>query len=538
MDEISKKNGGKVFISNTASAGDRLKTEEKRRGSYREKFRTGKKRISFYSEQKQEIQRAKAQGKRKIYADAVVARQMAHQIVSKQNEDENAAIDAANYELEVVKSTAGSMVQRKKEHLYANKCYEKSANDVREQEKDILDIQGFLKQTQKKQAQREAAEKIRNRSQQKTTIFDRKFQKRIANQAEILSGKIGDFVKEHVTENPEVLLVAAVIGLLILVIVTGMSSCGMMSGGLQNVTIATSFTAEDGAILGVEEDYIALEEELRTKIKETEVTHPDYDEYRYFLAEIGHNPYQLAALLTVLFEDYTREEVQEKLREILNTQYELIYVEVIEERTKEEDGEEITYEYHILEVTLTTRTFDEVILKMHLSADQMERYGILLETYGNKPYLFGGDIYQPEKSGEYGDYEIPPEFLTSEEFANMIREAEKYLGMKYVWGGSSPSTGFDCSGFVSYVLNHCGNGWNVGRQSANGLLGSCSRISEAEAKPGNLIFFQGTYNVSGASHVGIYVGNGMMIHCGNPIQYTSINTAYWKNHFLAYGRIQ
>lgn len=186
-----------------------------------------------------------------------------------------------------------------------------------------------------------------------------------------------------------------------------------------------------------------------------------------------------------------------------------------------------------------TIVMDSVVRNMGLTEDQMSRYELLLETRGNKTYLFEGDPYSNPDPGEYQDYDIPPEALTDTRFANMIREAEKYLGYPYVWGGSSPSTSFDCSGFVSYVINHCGNGWSYGRQTADGLLNNCcTRVSKEDAKPGDLIFFQGTYDTAGASHVGIYVGNGMMIHCGNPIQYTSINTNYWQNHFYTFGRIR
>jgi hypothetical protein len=180
---------------------------------------------------------------------------------------------------------------------------------------------------------------------------------------------------------------------------------------------------------------------------------------------------------------------------------------------------------------------DAVVRGYGLSADDMERYEILLATYGNKAYLFGDDIYSVVDPGDYQDYDVPAEYLTDLEFGRMLHCAEQYLGYPYVWGGSSPSTSFDCSGFVSYVINNCGNGWNVGRKTANGLLGCCTTVSASDAKPGDLIFFQGTYNTSGASHVGIYVGDGMMLHCGNPIQYTSINTAYWQEHFYTYGRI-
>lgn len=204
----------------------------------------------------------------------------------------------------------------------------------------------------------------------------------------------------------------------------------------------------------------------------------------------------------------------------------------------EEYEVEVEYEYYILKVTLTSKTMVEVIEALNLTDDEMARYELLVETLGNKAELFSDDIYAAPNPGEYQDYEIPAEALTNEKFANMINEAEKYLGYPYVWGGSNPSTSFDCSGFVSYVINHCGNGWSVGRQTANGLLNCCTRISKSEAQPGDLIFFEKTYNTSGASHIGIYVGNGMMLHCGSPIQYTSINTSYWQSHFYTFGRIK
>lgn len=271
------------------------------------------------------------------------------------------------------------------------------------------------------------------------------------------------------------------------------------------------------------------------------------DEYRYDLDEINHNPYELAAYLTVKFEDYTRDEVQATLQWLFEQQYELTLTEVVEIRTRttsstdpetgETTTEEEDYEYYILNVKLRNKGLNSVISNSGLSEDDMERYRILLQTRGNRPDIFGNDIYATP-GGEYTDYDIPGEALTDTRFANMIREAEKYLGYPYVWGGSSPSTSFDCSGFVSYVINHCGNGWSVGRLTANGLMGVCDIIPKSSAKPGDLIFFQGTYDTSGASHVGIYVGNGMMIHCGNPISYASIESNYWQQHFYCFGRIR
>lgn len=377
-----------------------------------------------------------------------------------------------------------------------------------------------------------------------------------AKGAKNLTQKITDFCVSHKTA----LLWVLAIGLLFMVISGMFSACSTMFQGGTQVVLGTSFTAEDEDILGVDEDYTALENDLRSQVDNIESTHPGYDEYRYALDEIGHNPYELAAYLTVVFEDYTREEVQATLQQLFEQQYELILEEEVEIRTRtetrtgtrthtdpetgetwEEEYEyevEVEYEYYILNVTLRNYGLGSVIRSSGLSADQLERYEVLLETLGNRSYLFGEDVSSaPGGGGEYTDYDIPGEALTDTAFANMIREAEKYLDYPYVWGGSSPSTSFDCSGFVSWVINNCGNGWSVGRQTANGLKNLCDIIPPSEAKPGDLIFFQGTYNTSGASHVGIYVGNGMMIHCGDPISYASIQTNYWQQHFYCFGRI-
>ena len=346
-----------------------------------------------------------------------------------------------------------------------------------------------------------------------------------------------------------------VLVLLVVMIMGAFSSCSAMLQGGTGSVLGTSFTAADEDITGANADYQALEAALQQQIANMESTHPGYDEYRYQLDEINHNPYELTAYLTVLFEDYTRAEVQDALRALFERQYTLTLEEEVETRTRtethtrtvtdpetgdtsEEEYEvEVEYDYYILNVTLKNNGLGAAIAASGLTEDQQERYEILLQTKGNRPYLFGDDIYA-NSSGEYLDYDIPGEALTDEKFANMIREAEKYLGMSYVWGGSTPSTGFDCSGFVCWVINNSGNGWNVGRTTANGLMSSCDIIRASEAQPGDLIFFQGTYDTAGASHVGIYVGNGMMIHCGNPISYASIETNYWQSHFYCYGRIR
>lgn len=371
-----------------------------------------------------------------------------------------------------------------------------------------------------------------------------------------ITEKAFQFVQSH----SHIIIGIAAVGLLVLVIAGSVSSCSVLINGGGNVVLGTSYTAEDEDLKGVETDYTRLEDKLRKQIDRIETDHPGYDEYRYNLAEIGHNPYELASLLTVEFENYTRSQVQARLQSIFEAQYELKLEEKVEIRTRKETrvgyrynpitgtGHTYTYqvtvqyEYKILNVTLLNRGVDYVARNSGLTDDQLQRYEVTLECRGNRDDLFAGIAFAtPDgagSSGEYQDYDIPGEALTDEKFRKMITEAEKYLGYPYVGGGSSPSTSFDCSGFVSWVINHCGNGWNVGRQTANGLMGKCDIIPKSEAKPGDLIFFQKTYNTSGASHVGIYVGNGMMIHCGSPISYASIETSYWRQHYYCMGRIR
>ena len=371
-----------------------------------------------------------------------------------------------------------------------------------------------------------------------------------------ITEKAFQFVQSH----SHIIIGIAAVGLLVLVIAGSVSSCSVLINGGGNVVLGTSYTAEDEDLKGVETDYTKLEDKLRKQIDRIETDHPGYDEYRYNLAEIGHNPYELASLLTVEFENYTRSQVQARLQSIFEAQYELKLEEKVEIRTRKETrvgyrynpitgtGHTYTYqvtvqyEYKILNVTLLNRGVDYVARNSGLTDDQLQRYEVTLECRGNRDDLFAGIAFAtPDgagSSGEYQDYDIPGEALTDEKFRKMITEAEKYLGYPYVWGGSSPSTSFDCSGFVSWVINHCGNGWNVGRQTANGLMGKCDIIPKSDAKPGDLIFFQKTYNTSGASHVGIYVGNGMMIHCGNPISYASTETNYWRQHYYCMGRIR
>ena len=498
-----------------------------------------------------------------LAADALSAK--AHQSVRNADQDNNSGVEAAHFTEGSAEGAAraGSRFQygRKLRQYKKLERLEKKANkdavDSIFAERMKSDPQAgsnlFSRWRQKQAIKKEyAAAKAGAAAAENTAAGTAKAAQGTASMTE----KAFQFVQSH----SHIIIGIAAVGLLVLVIAGSVSSCSVLINGGGNVVLGTSYTAEDEDLKGAETDYTKLEDKLRKQIDRIETDHPGYDEYRYNLAEIGHNPYELASLLTVEFENYTRSQVQARLQSIFEAQYELKLEEKVEIRTRKETrvgyhynpitgtGHTYTYqvtvqyEYKILNVTLLNRGVDYVARNSGLSDDQLERYEVTLECRGNRDDLFAGIAFAtPDgagSSGEYQDYDIPGEALTDEKFRKMITEAEKYLGYPYVWGGSSPSTSFDCSGFVSWVINHCGNGWNVGRQTANGLMGKCDIIPKSEAKPGDLIFFQKTYNTSGASHVGIYVGNGMMIHCGNPISYASIETNYWRQHYYRMGRIR
>ena len=355
---------------------------------------------------------------------------------------------------------------------------------------------------------------------------------------------------EFVSSHGHMILMLGGLLLTIMVVASAMGSCSAFFQSSTNLVVGTSYTADDADIIGAEEDYKELEAELQARIDNIEDEYDGYDEYRIHSDQIGHDPYELVSYLTIVFQSYKRDQVQDTLQELFDSQYELTIEAVVETRTREvehsstdpETGEEDTwteteeYEYYILDVTLRNNGLGKVITEAGLTEDEMSRYAVLMQTYGNRKEVFGDNPYAVAVE-DVLHYDIPGEALTDEKFRRMIAEGEKYLGYPYVWGGSSPSTSFDCSGFVSWVVNHSGNGWSVGRQTAEGLRNCCSIIPRSEAKPGDLIFFKGTYNTSGASHVGIYVGDGMMLHCGKPIQYASCETSYWQSHFYCFGRL-
>lgn len=498
-----------------------------------------------------------------LAADALSAK--AHQSVRNADQDNNSGVEAAHF----TEGSAEGAARAGSRFQYGRKLrqYKKLERLEKKADKDAVESifaermksdpqagSNFFSRWRQKQAIKKeyAAAKAGAAATENTAAGTAKAAQGTAS----ITEKAFQFVQSH----SHIIIGIAAVGLLVLVIAGSVSSCSVLINGGGNVVLGTSYTAEDEDLKGVETDYTKLEDKLRKQIDRIESDHPGYDEYRYNLAEIGHNPYELASLLTVEFENYTRSQVQARLQSIFDAQYELKLEEKVEIRTRKETrvgysynpitgtGHTYTYqvtvqyEYKILNVTLLNRGVDYVARNSGLTDDQLQRYEVTLECRGNRDDLFAGIAFAtPDgagSSGEYQDYDIPGEALTDEKFRKMITEAEKYLGYPYVWGGSSPSTSFDCSGFVSWVINHCGNGWNVGRQTANGLMGKCDIIPKSEAKPGDLIFFQKTYNTSGASHVGIYVGNGMMIHCGNPISYASIETNYWRQHYYCMGRIR
>lgn len=365
---------------------------------------------------------------------------------------------------------------------------------------------------------------------------------------------IGAFAKKHPAS-----CVFVGVAIVFMMLFSGiLTSCSAFLPGGGGTVLSAVYTAEDADILAVNADYTALEQAFRADIDDTPSAKPGYDEYRYELEDIGHNPYELASYLTVVYGPYTREQVQHELPVLLSKQYEVLYEEETETRYREEtrtrivetiDPETGETVQTVEEYTVTVPyTWNTLIIKLEnhsmrravgfsgLTEDEMARYAVLNQTYGGRPDLFADDVNAVYHIA-YPDYEVPPEALTDERFARMLQVAEQFLGYPYVWGGSEPATSFDCSGYVSWIVNHSGNGWDFGRLGCTGLAAKCTLIRPEDAEPGDLIFFQGTYDTDGFSHVGLYVGDGMMIHCGNPIQYANVTEPYWVAHFAAYGRL-
>ena len=547
----------------------KLKNETSRAEAMRKKLRTGK---ADTAETKLEIKKTAKihkQGRKAARKNAVVSGEIRHQL-NEANEDQNAGGDAINAGSQVVENGIYSIKKKGGKSADANgysvKLHRSKHGEPQggtgAKNATVVEGDAAKHQAQKNLMKKEIQKQAFKERARETANASGGFMKRFVDKAEDMAGRLAEAVAEFIEEHPLGFLIAGAVLIIVLVISGSLSSCSLMAGGGSNSILATSFTAQDADIIAVEGDYVSLETELQNTVNRIEADHPGYDEYQYDLSEIAHNPFELAALLTVLYEDYTESEVQSMLQTIKDYQYTLTLTQVVETRTRTEertgtrtihhaDGttttEEYTYEveveydYYILKTKLTNNGIQAAINALGLTEEQLQRYAVILEMRGNKPDIFGDNPYaNPGVSEEYQDYDVPAEYLTDQQFANMLNEAERYLGYPYVWGGSSPSTSFDCSGFVSYVINNCGNGWNYGRLTANGWKNTTARVNASDVKPGDLIFFQGTYDTSGASHVGIVVdpANKIMIHCGNPIQYASYDSNYWRQHFYCYGRIR
>ena len=379
-----------------------------------------------------------------------------------------------------------------------------------------------------------------------------------ASQSASMAVRAKNAVTAFAKKNTAVIATGGFILVVFVMFLSGLGTMGTMISQTGGAVVESTYISTDEDIYAVDEAYADLEAALQSQVNGIETTYPGYDEYRYQVDEITHDSYALISYFTAKYGNFVAADVQSEIQTLFDEQYSMRVWDETETRvrtetrtgtrnvTDPETGEvtteeyeyevEVEYEYHILNIQVTNKGLD-AIAYASLNDDQKRHYQIYQASLGNRSYLFGDMILAGNVANGGMSYDIPPEALTDERFANMIHEAEKYLGYPYVWGGASPSTSFDCSGFVSYVINHCGNGWNYGRLTADGLRGICTYVSPGDAKPGDLIFFQGTYNTTGASHVGIYVGNGMMIHCGNPIQYASIETSYWQQHFMCFGRL-
>ena len=467
-----------------------------------------------------------------------------------QSEDDNVGVEAAHKMEEAVESGGRLVQSAHRAHqlkpyraaIRAEKKLEQANIDALQKKAEIdRPTSNPVSKWQQKQAIKTAAK--HNQAAQ-TTAKAAENTAKAAKKAAEKAEKAGKYVWEH----RRGFAIAAAILLMLAFLLNGLSSCSVMMDGVGSGIAASTYPSQDADMLGAEAQYCEMEAELQRYLDTYESTH-DYDEYHFDLDTIEHDPYVLISIITALHQgEWTLDEVQGTLQMLFDRQYILTEDVVVETRYRTEtdtwtdadgnthtDTYQVPYDYYICTVTLENFNLSHVPVYI-MSEEQLGMYATYMATLGNRPDLFPGSGYIGKYvEGSYTDYDIPPEALDDEVFAAIIKEAEKYLGYPYVWGGSSPSTSFDCSGFVSWVINH--SGWDVGRLGAQGLCNICTPVSSANIKPGDLVFFTGTYDTPGVSHVGIYVGNNMMIHCGDPISYANLNSSYWQSHFYRYGRL-
>ena len=471
----------------------------------------------------------------------------------RQSEDDNVGVEAA-HKVEQAVESGGRLVQSAhrahqlkpyRAAIRAEKKLERANLDALQKKAEIdSPTSNPVSKWQQKQAIKKQYAAAKHNQAAQTTAKAAENTAKAAKKAAEKAEKAGKYVWEH----RRGFAIAAAILLMLAFLLNGLSSCSVMMDGVGSGIAASTYPSQDADMLGAEAQYCAMEAELQRYLDTYESTH-DYDEYHFDLDTIEHDPYVLISMITALHQgEWTLDEVQGTLQMLFDRQYILTEDVVVETRYRTEtdtwtdadgnthtDTYQVPYDYYICTVTLENFNLSHVPVYI-MSEEQLGMYATYMATLGNRPDLFPGSGYIGKYvEGSYTDYDIPPEALDDEVFAAIIKEAEKYLGYPYVWGGSSPSTSFDCSGFVSWVINH--SGWDVGRLGAQGLCNICTPVSSANVKPGDLVFFTGTYDTPGVSHVGIYVGNNMMIHCGDPISYANLNSNYWQSHFYRYGRL-
>ena len=470
-----------------------------------------------------------------------------------QSEDDNVGVEAA-YKVEQTVESGGRLVRSAhrahqlkpyRAAIRAEKKLEQANIDALQKKAEIdSPTSNPVSKWQQKQAIKKQYAAAKHNQAAQTTAKAAENTAKAAKKAAEKAEKAGKYVWEH----RRGFAIAAAILLMLAFLLNGLSSCSVMMDGVGSGIATSTYPSQDADMLGAEAQYCAMETELQRYLDTYESTH-DYDEYHFDLDTIEHDPYVLISIITALHQgEWTLDEVQGTLQMLFDRQYILTEDVVVETRYRTEtdtwtdadgnthtDTYQVPYDYYICTVTLENFNLSHVPVYI-MSEEQLGMYATYMATLGNRPDLFPGSGYIGKYvEGSYTDYDIPPEALDDEVFAAIIKEAEKYLGYPYVWGGSSPSTSFDCSGFVSWVINH--SGWDVGRLGAQGLCNICTPVSSANVKPGDLVFFTGTYDTPGVSHVGIYVGNNMMIHCGDPISYANLNSNYWQSHFYRYGRL-